>query len=112
MRIGEPGLGAEQKTVNQEMAVNPISLNPQSTLPNPVFMERVRWRCRRGLLELDIVLGRFIKRHYLNLDEAQRQAFDIQLDMPDTKLWDMIAGNGSQPQHDDHRAVLEMLQTV
>ena len=33
-------------------------------------LERVRWRIRRGLLELDIVLGRFVEAHYEELDEA------------------------------------------
>ena len=60
-------------------------------------VERIRWRCRRGMLELDIVLGRFIDRHYALLDEAGRTAFDALLDMPDTELWDMIAGKGGTP---------------
>ena len=55
-------------------------------------LERVRWRCRRGLLELDIVLGRFVERHYGGLDEDGRAAFDALLDMPDTELWDIIIG--------------------
>ena len=57
--------------------------------------ERIRWRCRRGLLELDIVLGRFVERHYAGLDSAGRAAFDALLDMPDTELWDMITGRGT-----------------
>ena len=56
-----------------------------------VSMERLRWRCRRGLLELDIVLGRFIE-HYAGLDARQQAAFDSMLDMPDTQLWDMLSG--------------------
>jgi antitoxin CptB len=55
-------------------------------------IERIRWRCRRGLLELDIILGRFVERHYAGLDEPGRDAFDALLDMPDTELWDMITG--------------------
>jgi succinate dehydrogenase flavin-adding protein (antitoxin of CptAB toxin-antitoxin module) len=55
-------------------------------------LERLRWRARRGLLELDIVLGRFIDSHYAHLDVAERKAFEALLDMPDTPLWDMIAG--------------------
>jgi antitoxin CptB len=54
-------------------------------------LERVRWRCRRGLLELDIVLMRFIER-YQQLDDGQRNEFDRLLDLPDTLLWDMICG--------------------
>ncbi len=74
-------------------------------------LERVRWRCRRGLLELDIVLGRFIEQRYAELDEAQQLAFDALLDMPDTTLWDMITGKAA-PQEDDQRAVLELLKTA
>jgi len=73
-------------------------------------IERLRWRCRRGLLELDIVLGRFIEQHYAGLDEAQLAAFDMLLDMPDTELWDMITGK-VMPQ-EESRAVLELLQSA
>ena len=73
-------------------------------------MERLRWRCRRGLLELDIVLGRFVERHYAELDDAQRAAFDRLLDMPDTELWDMITGKVAPPEQ--NRAVLELLQSA
>ena len=55
-------------------------------------LERVRWRARRGMLELDIMLGRFIDAQYEQLDEAGKRAFDRLLDMPDNPLWDMIAG--------------------
>lgn len=54
-------------------------------------LERMRWRCRRGLLELDIVLMRFIVR-YQQLDDGQQLEFDRLLDLPDTLLWDMICG--------------------
>ncbi|HEU0186406.1 MAG TPA: succinate dehydrogenase assembly factor 2 [Gallionellaceae bacterium] len=55
------------------------------------ILERLRWRCRRGMLELDIVLERFVSR-YAELDEQQKMAFDELLDLPDTTLWDMISG--------------------
>ncbi len=58
-------------------------------------IRRLKWRARRGLLELDIVLGRFIDGHYARLDEAEREAFEVLLDMPDNPLWDMIAGRMS-----------------
>lgn len=58
---------------------------------DPATFERLRWRCRRGLLELDIVLGRFIQ-GYASLDSQQQAEFDKLLDMPDTELWDMISG--------------------
>ena len=97
--------------MTQEMTVSQISPNPQSSIPNPVYMERVRWRCRRGLLELDIVLGRFIEQGYAGLDEAQQIEFDALLDMPDNELWDMITGRQAAPENKPQRVVLKLLQT-
>jgi len=79
--------------------------------------ERMRWRCRRGLLELDIVLGRFVDLHYDGLDEMQRAAFDVLLEVPDALLWDMITGRESLQQEDATRqrdvdAVLALLRAV
>ncbi len=77
---------------------------------DPAAMERVRWRTRRGLLELDIVLGRFVERHYAALDEGARAAFQTLLDMPDTELWDMITGKAAPGA--ECRAVLELLKAA
>lgn len=74
-------------------------------------LERMRWRCRRGLLELDIVLGRFVERHYATLDEDERQAFDALLDMPDNPLWDMIAGK-MDAAPGGQQALLEKIRAV
>jgi len=77
-------------------------------------IERVRWRSRRGLLELDIVLGRFIDKHYAQLDEAGKRAFEELLDMPDNSLWDMITGNAvrgvQQATYSEHLALLEKIR--
>ena len=73
-------------------------------------LERVRWRCRRGLLELDIVLGRFVEMHYMDIDEAQQAVFDVLLDMPDTELWDMITGKVAPPA--ECSSLLALIQTV
>jgi antitoxin CptB len=54
--------------------------------------DRVRWRCRRGLLELDLILARFLDRHYAGLDAGQRQAFDRLLEAPDNDLLDLAMG--------------------
>jgi antitoxin CptB len=74
-------------------------------------LERVRWRARRGLLELDIVLGRFIEAHYAQLDEAGRQTFEVLLDMPDNPLWDMIAGR-LEAVPGEQQALLEKIRAV
>jgi len=75
-------------------------------------LERLSWRCRRGMLELDIVLGRFVQLHYADLDDIQKTAFDVLLDMPDQMLWDMIARSDYSLQKGEQCAVLELLRTV
>ena len=74
-------------------------------------MERVRWRSRRGLLELDIVLGRFIELYYTQLGDTERQAFEVLLDMPDNPLWDMIAGK-CEAETGEQQALLEKIRAV
>lgn len=74
-------------------------------------LERVRWRSRRGLLELDIVLGRFIEQYYAQLDEAEQRAFEALLDMPDNPLWDMIAGR-AEGTHTEQQALLKKIRAV
>ena len=75
-----------------------------------VELARVRWRCRRGLLELDIVLGRFIQK-YPDLSIEKKLEFDILLDMPDTALWDMISGK--QPAADaGQQALLALINAA
>lgn len=75
-------------------------------------LERLSWRCRRGMLELDIVLGRFVQQYYTNLNDVQKMAFDVLLDMPDQMLWDMIARSSPSLQKGEQCAVLELLRTV
>lgn len=77
---------------------------------DPASFERLRWRCRRGLLELDIVLGRFIQ-HYAKLDIQQKIEFDKLLDMPDTELWDMISGK-SPARDEAQRELLALINSA
>jgi antitoxin CptB len=81
----------------------------ESSALDPVSLERARWRCRRGLLELDIVLGRFIKDRYPRISNEQRLVFDELLDLPDTELWDLITDK-KKTAHAHQRLVLEWLQ--
>ncbi len=53
---------------------------------------RLAWRCRRGLLELDIVLQEFVSKQYTSLNIAELQVFDEMLALPDNEFWDLING--------------------
>ena len=55
-------------------------------------MDRLRWSCRRGLLELDLVLQRFLKEEYPLLGDKQKQTFSRLLGLPDNDLLDLAMG--------------------
>jgi succinate dehydrogenase flavin-adding protein (antitoxin of CptAB toxin-antitoxin module) len=54
-----------------------------------VGQNRLHWKCRRGLLELDLVLQEFLKRHFR---EEEATALSDLLDLPDNDLWDIVSG--------------------
>jgi succinate dehydrogenase flavin-adding protein (antitoxin of CptAB toxin-antitoxin module) len=54
---------------------------------------RLRWRCvRRGLLEVDIALTRFLDEQFDSLSDEEQQAFVVLADMEDHDLWHLISG--------------------
>lgn len=72
-------------------------------------LERARWRCRRGLLELDIVLLRFMDKYYAQLNETELHQFNELLALSDNELWDLI-GKKKKIQKDEVQHVLHLLQ--
>ena len=73
-------------------------------------LDRIRWRCRRGMLELDIVLQEFVDKHYMQLDEIELKHFDTLLSLPDNDLWDMITSK-KKVKDIKLQPVLQLLQT-
>ena len=61
-------------------------------------LQRLRWRCRRGLLELDVVLKNFLDKSYASLTAAEREAFDKLLAVPDNVLWAYVQGSENPPE--------------
>ena len=56
-----------------------------------VELRRLTWRCRRGMLELDIVLQRFISQYFDQLTWAHLSAFDGLLELPDNDFWILVS---------------------
>ena len=53
-------------------------------------LDRIRWHCRRGLLELDLILERFNQKHLDVLDAVQLEQFKELLALDDNYLLDLI----------------------
>lgn len=62
-------------------------------MPDNANDSRLRWRCRRGMLELDLLLNRFLDQAYQDLNTDQRDQFDQILDYPDPLLFDLLLGH-------------------
>lgn len=54
--------------------------------------KRLRWRCRRGMRELDQLLGRYLDREWRRASEVERGIFLRLLDTEDDKLWRLFMG--------------------
>ena len=55
-------------------------------------LRRLRWRCRRGMLELDLVLQDFLDHQYVALSTNERAAFQRLLSLSDTALISYLHG--------------------
>ena len=73
---------------------------------------RLAWRCRRGLLELDIVLQRFVAQHFEHLSAVELSAFDEMLALPDNDFWAIVSSENLKPSDDATLAVINKIKTV
>lgn len=72
-------------------------------------LSRLRWRCRRGMKELDLVLERFLDRQGPTLARGGWPELEALLDAEDDRLWDWLR----DPSADDagpYRSLLEIIR--
>jgi antitoxin CptB len=74
-------------------------------------LDRIRWRCRRGLLELDLVLAGFVRTELERLSAAELTAFGRLLEAADNDLWDWISTR-SEPADAGLAALVSRLRSV
>jgi antitoxin CptB len=58
-------------------------------------VSRLRWRCRRGMKELDLLLVRYLEQEYPEASRADREAFARILDLQDPELFGYLVGRDS-----------------
>ena len=68
-------------------------------------LNRLQWRCtRRALLELDLILGKFLVEEFPGLGEDEKQVFAVLADMEDHDLWPLV--NGTEECKDAQQAAI------
>ncbi|MEN9328839.1 MAG: hypothetical protein RLZZ484_27 [Pseudomonadota bacterium] len=76
-------------------------------------LSKLRWRCRRGLLENDLFIERFFNRHESRLTVGQARALYVLMDLSDNDLLDLLLRRNELPENlhqEDVQEVLSMLR--
>ena len=76
-------------------------------------LSKLRWRCRRGLLENDLLIERFFNRFATTLCEDQAHALQVLMDLSDNDLLDLLLRRtelSGELLHDEIADVLRMLR--
>ncbi len=77
-------------------------------------LSKLRWRCRRGLLENDLFIERFFRRYESRLTVGQARGMYVLMDLSDNDLLDLLLRRKALPPEigtDEVRDVLEMLRS-
>ncbi len=76
-------------------------------------LSKLRWRCRRGLLENDLFVERFFARHTARLTEDLARGLLALMDLPDNDLLDLLLARrepAGELERDDVLQVLRMMR--
>ena len=82
------------------------------TAIDSVALNRLRWRCRRGLLENDLLIERFFRRHEAALTGRQADGLEALMDLSDNDLLDALLARREPPEaaRPEVREVLALLR--
>jgi antitoxin CptB len=78
-------------------------------------LSKLRWRCRRGLLENDLFIEQFFARHESGLTVRQAEALGVLMDLSDNDLLDLLLGRRNpqgEQARDDVTQVLGLLRAA
>jgi antitoxin CptB len=73
-------------------------------------LKRLRWRCRRGMRELDQLMLRYLDRAWPQSPDSERKLFLQLLDCEDDKLWAWFMGREQPEDKGLHEIVQRILQ--
>lgn len=72
---------------------------------------RIRWRCHRGMLELDLLLLGFVDKHYEQLTQSQIEQFELLLTEPDPQIYAWLLGQTAVDK-EDLKDIVNIIQCV
>jgi len=81
------------------------------TAPADFNMARLRWRCRRGMRELDVMLTRYLDRVWATASPSERDAFMQLVDLQDPDLFGYLVGRAT-PAEESQRAIIACIRRL
>ncbi len=72
---------------------------------------QLRWRCRRGVRELDVLFNQFLVDHYSGLEDSEKTTFQNLLEVQDPQIMDWLFDKES-PQDQAMIKLIEKLRKV
>ncbi len=72
-------------------------------------LSKLRWRCRRGLLENDLFIERFFRRHEETITTRQADGLTALMDLPDNDLLDLLLARREPQGEQDRPEIHEVL---
>ena len=73
---------------------------------------RLSWQCRRGMRELDVLLGRFLDQRYSSLNDNEHKTFERLLAYPDAVLLELLMGRMTPADPDVAEIVTQIRNTA
>ena len=72
---------------------------------------RIRWKCRRGMREMDILLTRFVESEFATLDATERAQLERLLECPDQDILTWVTG-ACEPTETQLSAIVARMRTA
>ena len=74
------------------------------------LLRRMRWACKRGMLELDLMLIPYVEQRYLYADRPEQQCFEALLQCEDQQLYSWLLQSSQPPA--DFQALISRIRTL
>ncbi len=90
-----------------------LGVLPNAAALPSAALSKLRWRCRRGLLENDLFIERFFNRHAADMTVGQARSMYALMELADNDLLDVFLGRPhtqAVAQQEDVKALLSLMQ--
>lgn len=82
----------------------------QAIMISHTELSRLRWRCRRGTRELDLLFDRFLRHAYSLLSAEEQTVFEDFLGVPDPIILDWVTGK-AEPENGEYLTIIQHLRS-